>query len=58
MSQLVIFEIDGISLCEAEKWGELIVDACRLDPKAHITLHPVKDVDQLSHSAAQDIFIS
>lgn len=54
---LVAFSLNGCSKREAEKWGELIVDACRLDPKVNMEMHAVKDVKQLSQSAAQDIFI-
>lgn len=31
----VVFEMEGPTLQECEKWGELIIDACRLDPELH-----------------------
>lgn len=56
MALLVIFELEGATQREAEDWGELIIDACRLEPKIVMELHPVKDIDHISQTTAQDIF--
>jgi hypothetical protein len=38
MSIRVTFDLDGCSKQDAERWGELIIDACRLDRKVAMTL--------------------
>lgn len=41
----VVFMLDGCSRREAEEWGELIIDACRLDPKIMMELVVVQEVN-------------
>lgn len=41
---LVVFELDGCSVRDGEKWGELIIDACRLEPSVAMELVAVKEM--------------
>lgn len=40
----VVFKLDGCTKREVEEWGELIIDACRLDPKVEMELVEVEEV--------------
>lgn len=38
-----MFQLEGCTLREAEEWGELIIDACRLEDKVAMELTEVKE---------------
>lgn len=55
MAILVIFELDGVTEKEADEWGCLIIDACRLEPKVGMELVAVKDTSAFSQSDLRHI---